>query len=122
MLHKTLAKHFLLYHLSKYERSHLIESFELWKCQKNTVIFEKDSIGHLFFIIRSGEVAIEDINQNKKIKLKRGNYFGDLALIYAIPRSGSVKSLSDCSFYCINNRNFRKTVQEIVKKNLVIKE
>ena len=54
-------------------------------------------MGNLFFIIRSGEVLLDVGSQEKKeVMLKKGDFFGDLALIYATPRSGSAKSRSAC--------------------------
>lgn len=47
----------------------------------------------------------------------RGDYFGDLALLYTAPRSATAQALTDCEFYCISHEIFRKTAQEIVKKN-----
>ena len=48
----------------------------------------------MFFIIKTGTVAVELNNQEKDIKkLGPGDCFGELALMYTAPRSASVKTL-----------------------------
>ncbi len=66
----------------------------------------------MFFIIKSGVVAVELNNQQKDIKkLGPGDCFGELALMYTAPRSASVKTLEGCEFLCISHHVFRKTMQ-----------
>ena len=88
MLHKTLSKHFLFYNLTKHQRSHLIKCFDIYECPKNTIVFSKGNTGKKFFVIHTGTVKVEA--EDKNIILKRGNYFGDLALVYASLRSATV--------------------------------
>jgi cGMP-dependent protein kinase 1 len=46
-----------------------------------------------------------------------GEYFGELALLYAAPRSASIKALEDCKFWCLSQSSFKKTLQNMVKQN-----
>lgn len=57
------------------------------------------------------------MKEKEKIALGRGDYFGDLALLYSAPRSASVVTESKCEFFCIEQKVFRKVIQEIVKDN-----
>lgn len=99
----------------------MVSHLEAYECDENTTIFKKGDIASLFFIIRSGEVEIKLKEKKKKEEevkiLSRGNFFGDLALIFAAPRSATVRAVSACTFFCISNILFRRVVQDIVKKN-----
>ena len=119
MLSKTISQHFLLYRLPKHERERMIDYLETYECEANIEIFKKGDPASLFFIIRSGKVEItsKSDSKNNKIVLERGNFFGDLALIYASNRSAGVKSITPCTFYCISHVLFRRAVQDIVKRN-----
>jgi CRP-like cAMP-binding protein len=55
----------------------------------------------MFFIINSGEVQIE-INNASVGTMKRGDSFGELAIIYTSPRSASVRVLQQASFWCLS--------------------
>lgn len=48
------------------------------------------------------------------------DYFGQLALIYAAPRSASVKVLETCTFWALSQNVFKKTLSELVKRNYKI--
>lgn len=47
-----------------------------------------------------------------------GSGFGELAFLYNVPRSGSIRCVTDCGFWAIDRRTFRKTVEELVQKEL----
>ena len=58
------------------------------------------------------------INNESKKKLKKGDAFGELALLYNAPRSASIKALSDCNMWGIDRTTFRKVVEEINLKEM----
>lgn len=47
-----------------------------------------------------------------------GAGFGELALLYNAPRSATIKCLVNCGFWAIDRGTFRKTVEELVQKEL----
>ena len=47
----------------------------------------------MFFLIRSGSVKVEFDTKNNGKVLKRGEYFGELALLYKAPRSATIVCL-----------------------------
>jgi len=49
--------------------------------------------------------------------LSVGIGIGELALLYSAPRSASVKCKTDCQFWGIDRKTFRKTVEEIVQRD-----
>ena len=72
----------------------------------------------MFFLIRSGSVKVEfDTKENGEKILRRGEYFGELALLYKAPRSATIVSLEKSEFFCISHKTFRRTMQEVTIKN-----
>lgn len=53
----------------------------------------------------------------RKVLIK-GASFGELALLYNAPRSAGVKCLGNCSFWGIDRRTFKKTIEEMVSKEV----
>ena len=70
----------------------------------------------MFFIIQEGEVQIE-INNAPVKNLSKGEFFGELALLYSAPRSASVKTITKCIFWCLSQHLFLKIQREMVKSN-----
>ncbi len=79
----------------------------IYKCTKDQYIFKQSDPGSLFFIIRKGKVAIE-INGKYIKDMERGESFGELSLLYTAPRSASVKTLTDCTFWALHQTVFKR--------------
>ena len=80
---------------------------------EDTMIFSESQRGADMFIIQSGEVTISKVvNGNEVILcvLKKGDMFGEMALIENKPRSASAIAHSDCVLMVINNSNFNQMV------------
>jgi cGMP-dependent protein kinase len=58
-----------------------------------------------------------EINGTIKGTLVKGDYFGELALIYMALRSASIKVMTPTLFWCITRSEFRKTLEATVRKN-----
>ena len=69
-------------------------------CSKGEYIFKQKDSGSLFFIIRKGKVRLE-INDKKIKTLEKGEYFGELSLLYTAPRSASALAETDCEMLCL---------------------
>jgi CRP-like cAMP-binding protein len=79
-----------------------------------TMIFCECQIGHDMFIIQEGQVKITKIvNDNEVILavLKKGEFFGEMALLENKPRSASAIAFSDCRVMVVNRSNFDNMVQ-----------
>ena len=60
------------------------------------------------------------VNDNVKRYLKRGDGFGELALLYNSPRSATIFPIEDSILWGIDRNNFRKVVQETIIKEFSI--
>ncbi|MFQ3214672.1 MAG: MFS family permease [Marivirga sp.] len=72
---------------------------------EGTEIVKKDEIGTCMYIIYSGSVYVHD-GDIKLAELKEGNFFGELALLDAEPRSASVTALEDSLLLRIDQEAF----------------
>ncbi|KAL7067480.1 putative cAMP-dependent protein kinase regulatory subunit [Cryptosporidium serpentis] len=84
------------------------------------IIIKQGDTGDVFFLVISGEaVAIKD-NQ-KVMTYKRGDYFGELALLRNTPRAATVKSKGKCKVAYLDRKAFMRLlgpVEEILKRNI----
>ncbi len=90
--------------------SQLSNLFEERIFNYNDRIFEEDSLGQSMLVIISGEVRItqvsEDSSEEALIILKKGNLFGEMALIEEMPRSATAIAHSNCVILEINRDKF----------------
>lgn len=67
--------------------------------QKNDVIFHQGDEGNSFFQVIDGVVGIfvkyDDMEDSKLCEIHKGEFFGEMAVIDACPRSGSAVALED---------------------------
>jgi CRP-like cAMP-binding protein len=80
--------------------------------EKNQMIFKKGDPASCYLVIESGEVVIEDF---KKV-LRKGDSFGELALIYHAPRSASVRSLKKVGLWCLSRSAFKQSMSETAER------
>lgn len=59
-----------------------------------------------------------EIDGKMKRKIKSGEGFGELALMYSSPRSASIKANKVSFLWYIDRTTFRKAVSSLIEKNL----
>ncbi|SFI80155.1 cAMP-binding domain of CRP or a regulatory subunit of cAMP-dependent protein kinases [Treponema bryantii] len=80
---------------------------------KDTMIFSEAQSGSDMFIIQRGEVSITKVVNGNEVTLavlKKGDMFGEMALIENKPRSANALAHSDCTLMVINRSNFNQMV------------
>ena len=80
---------------------------------KDTMIFSESQKGNDMFIIQSGEVAISKVVDGNEVTLavlKKGDMFGEMALLENKPRSASAIAHSNCRLMVVNHANFNQMV------------
>ncbi len=80
---------------------------------KGTMIFSECQSGQDMFIIQEGQVKITKIVNNSEVilaVLKKGDFFGEMALLVDSPRSASIIAFEDCQLMVVNRRNFEQMV------------
>jgi len=68
--------------------------------------------GYLFFVIASGEAAVEHGGQTVA-KLHAGDHFGELALLDHGPRSATVRTLTDTQLYVLGEPSLDALLNEV---------
>ncbi|MCR5723891.1 MAG: cyclic nucleotide-binding domain-containing protein, partial [Treponema sp.] len=80
---------------------------------RDTMIFSEFQSGSDMFIIQSGQVKISKVvNGNEVVlaMLKKGDMFGEMALLENMPRSASAIANEPCQLMTVNHQNFDKMV------------
>ncbi len=90
----------------------------------NAIITQGETEAKTFYIIYSGKVEIihrnEDGSEVKVVELGKGEYFGELALLRAIPRTATVRSLGECRVLALDKETFLRVVgsHALLEQNL----
>jgi len=82
-------------------------------------LFKEGDPGNFFYIVKEGELELLNTNGERKI-LRKGESFGELALIQKNLRSCTIKSLSYVEVYCLQGDLFKEIVLKM--NNLDLKE
>lgn len=105
----------------------LSEKFFLEKVDANKIIFDEGDSGEEFFLIISGAVEVSTNNKRghkKKIlaELTEGDFFGERALLYTVPRNARVTTKGACVFLKLHQQQFLKVfsrLPETMQKNII---
>ncbi|MGP1512400.1 MAG: Crp/Fnr family transcriptional regulator [Treponema sp.] len=80
---------------------------------KDCMIFSESQSGSDMFIIQDGQVAISKVVNGNEVMLavlKKGDMFGEMALLENKPRSASATAHEDCRLMVVNRQNFDQMV------------
>src|SRR5580698_2889501 len=92
--------------------SHMTECF----LRTGDTVFEQGQAGDAFFVVVSGRarvVAKDSANREVSLAvLKRGDHFGELALLLDVPRSSTVRAAEDLVLLRLDRNDFGNFVAE----------
>jgi len=108
-LSKAIAKNVLFSHLDENERSDIFDAMFPVNALPGEVIIQQGDEGDNFYIIDTGEVEVY-VNGEKMVTIGEGASFGELALIYGLPRAATVKASSstDVKLWGIDRDSYRR--------------
>jgi len=79
-----------------------------------TVVCREGELGHVFYIIEQGQVAITqrlpDGSEQRLGEQGPGSFFGEIALLENRPRAASVRTLTDCRLLEITEEDFERMI------------
>ncbi len=123
-----LEKCILFAELDDPELEALANSFSYVPVKANTLVIRERDRGDLFFVIYQGEVEVlkdDDAGEAESVaKLGPTDVFGEIALLQEVPRTSSVRTLTDCKFLTLNKKDFEgllvgtmgaKKIQQLVQ-------
>jgi len=94
----------------------LAESFLPERLTENRVVFQEGDPGERFYIIVRGTVEILQNQPGQKSRriatLRDGEYFGEMALVRDVPRSATVRTLTDCQFLSLHRSSFLSLLED----------
>eukprot|EP01071_Lankesteria_metandrocarpae_P009554 Lankesteria_metandrocarpae@DN5216_c0_g2_i1.p1 len=119
MHEKFLTEVQLLKDMDPYERSKLADALKSTHHKDGEVIIREGETGDSFFIIESGTATAEKMGQIV-FQYKRGDYFGELALIRDQPRAATITATSELHCVSLDRRSFKRLlgpVDAILRRN-----
>ncbi|KAF2805197.1 camp-binding domain-like protein [Mytilinidion resinicola] len=111
----------LLSSLTPYERSKIADALETRKFPAGTTIIKEGDVGESFFILESGSAEVYKRGIDKAVNsYKKGDYFGELALLNDAPRAASVVSNTEVKVATLGKDGFQRLlgpVEGIMRRN-----
>lgn len=115
----------ILKEIDPYELSQICDALKSVKVKKDDFIIKQNDDGDDFYILEEGEAYVtKKVSSNKDpeyvMDYKKGDYFGELALIKNEPRAASVIAKTDCTLISLERKAFKRLlgpIEEILKRN-----
>ena len=112
----------LLSTLTPYERSKIADALETQKFPPGSTIISEGDPGEAFYLLESGvaEVFKKESGSKSITKYKKGDYFGELALLDDKPRAASVVSTTEVKVATLGKDGFQRLlgpVEERMRQN-----
>jgi len=115
-IRQILYTHFLFKYMNNKIITNLINNFELERFGPNHILYEENSEGDKFYIIKEGTLE-EKFSNSPNIKNYRENdTIGDLALLEKGQREGTITTKDNVTLLSLKGHLFRKIVQKINKE------
>jgi hypothetical protein len=86
----------------------LVQTADIVEVPAGTVLIREGEIGHEFFAIAEGEVEIS--SGGEAIREQAGDVFGELALLYGIPRTATVMTTAPSRLFVLTAQGFQSVV------------
>lgn len=113
--------------LLAYERSKIADALDTKTFEQGDVIIRRGDIGDNFYLLESGTAEAYlnggpevDVNDKPVMSYKKGDYFGELALLNDEPRAASVIASSKVKVAYLGKEGFQRLlgpVAEIMRRN-----
>lgn len=122
MYEKFLEEVPLLSTLTLYERSKIADALDTQKFPPGSTIIREGDPGEAFFLLESGEAEAykRDEGDAPVKRYKKGDYFGELALLDNKPRAASVISTGEVKVATLGKDGFQRLlgpVEGIMRRN-----
>jgi cAMP-dependent protein kinase regulator len=95
--------------LTRYERSKIADALETQKFPAGTTIIKEGDAGEAFYLLESGEAeAYKNAIEQPVKQYRKGDYFGELALLNDAPRAASVISKTEVKVATLGKDGFQR--------------
>ena len=110
--------------MEPYERQKIADALESLTYKDGEVVIKQGDKGEDFFIIESGRAKVTRVNDDGVVEtvneLKRGEYFGELALLTNKPRQATVIAVGELKCAVLNRGAFDRLLGpciDIIRRN-----
>lgn len=107
--------------LTPYERSKIADALDTQKFPPGSTIIKEGDPGEALFILESGEAVVYKRGIEKPVhSYKKGDYFGELAILNDAPRAASVVSTTEVKVATLGKDGFQRLlgpVEGIMRRN-----
>jgi CRP-like cAMP-binding protein len=82
---------------------------------KDCMIFAEGEPGNELYIVENGTVKITKLINGREVVLallKKGDIFGEMALLEDKPRTANVETNEECTLFAVNRSNFSEIIKE----------
>ncbi|PFH36401.1 cAMP-dependent protein kinase regulatory subunit [Besnoitia besnoiti] len=124
---KVIESSFLFSSLDVEDLETVINAFQEVEVKKSTVIIRQGDDGDRLYLIETGEVDVMKKFPGEKedkflCKMKPGDAFGELALMYNAPRAATVIAADDMQLWALDRDSFTNIVRDAAAKKREIFE
>jgi len=99
----------LLSTLDPYERSKVADALETQKYPPGATIIKEGDAGEAFYLLESGEAEAYKSGSEQPVKsYKKGDYFGELALLNDAPRAASIVAKTEVKVATLGKDGFQR--------------
>ncbi|KAF4682900.1 hypothetical protein FOZ60_010009 [Perkinsus olseni] len=116
-IRRVIQKHFLFASLRPEERDEVITRMKKRAIEGGQVVFQQGEEGDCCFAIQSGNFEVSIDGQKLKTLRKTGT-FGELAMLYNVKRTATVKCTQTGVLWEISGRTFKKVMRLLQSRNL----
>ena len=114
ILLKVVKSNILFKSYTSEEQRAIVDAFQPYHAPAGEVVIRQGEAGAYFYIIEAGSLEILLDADGLEVQigrlLGRGDYFGELALMYNTPRAATVRATSPCTLWRIDRKSYRKIV------------
>lgn len=79
-------------------------------------VFKKGEQGDAFYVVKEGLLTV-NVSENRVVKLRLGDSFGELALMYDETRSATVTAVVDCRLWVMSRQVFKRNCREMAERS-----
>jgi CRP/FNR family transcriptional regulator, cyclic AMP receptor protein len=108
---ENLQKVNLLAGLTKRDLQHIAKAGDVIKMTDGTTIVDQGQMGREAFVILSGSIGVRR-NGRKIATLGEGSVVGELSLLDHGPRTATAICEGDCTLFVLDQRHFRKVLED----------
>ena len=114
---EIICKSFMFSGLDDNEKAIVVDAMDEKKCFKKEVVIKEGDEGNCLYIVGTGTLACTKIfkGNTEPTFLKRyesGDAFGELALLYNVPRAATIQSDNESVLYALDRATFVHIVKD----------